>query len=204
MPLITLFPPLDLESGTPHTYLILFEYFAGRSLDKFLLEAHLNQAQKQHIFQQILEGVSDAHRFNIIHRDLKPANILVDDETRVKLIDFGMAKFKDRAMTRDGVKMGTYFYMAPEVLISGAQIADARVDIFALGHIFYEITTGQHFWVRRGWRQIEEYIQHYLKQDPMPSEAIDLFDFHDGFLSQCSGCLVSHGQNPARGAFCFS
>jgi serine/threonine-protein kinase len=117
--------------------------------------------------------VSDAHRSNIIHRDLKPANILVSEEMKVKLIDFGISKFKDRNITREGVVFGTPYYMAPELFVVGSRRADAASDIYALGQIFFELVTGQCLWRRKGWRRIEDFIA-FLRSIPPPTAVMDL------------------------------
>lgn len=170
-------PVMGLRQWDPSTYLLLFEYFPGKSLDRILGANLLKREQRRDIFRQTLVGVADAHRCNVIHRDLKPANILVGDNGQVKLIDFGMSKFKDQRLTKGNEIMGTVPYIAPELLIYGAIVADAQADIYALGHILYELATGQHFWVRKRWRQLEDFVL-YLSQTPPPTEGIDLSDFH--------------------------
>jgi eukaryotic-like serine/threonine-protein kinase len=181
-------PVLGLRQWNDKTYLLLFEYFAGKSLDKFLSAGLLTSAQKRNIFQEILIGVSDAHRCNVIHRDLKPANILVGDREQVKLIDFGISKFKDYRLTGDKELFGTLPYIAPEIIIYGAKIADARADIYALGHIFYQMATGEHFWNRKNWRKLEDFIN-FLKQVPTPVEAIELRDFCCDFFPNAAHIL---------------
>ncbi|MBW4635368.1 MAG: serine/threonine protein kinase [Iphinoe sp. HA4291-MV1] len=169
-------PVIGLRQWNPNTYLLLFEYFPGKSLDNFLAPHVLSSEQKRDIFYQILVGVGDAHRCNVIHRDLKPANILLGENGQVKLIDFGISKFKEHRLTQDNEVMGTLRYIAPELLVYGAKVADARADIYALGHILYQLATGQHFWVRRRWRQLEDFAD-YLNQTPQPTEGIDFSDF---------------------------
>ncbi|MDJ0718486.1 MAG: FHA domain-containing serine/threonine-protein kinase [Prochloraceae cyanobacterium] len=168
--------PQGFQEWDSQTCLILFDYFPGQTLSNYLESVELTTDKKKKIFRQILQGVADAHRCNIIHRDIKPANILVAEE-RVKIIDFGIAKFKEHKLTKPKQIMGTYPWMAPEVLIRGGAIADARVDIYALGHIFYQIETGQHFWGRQGWglNGFEQWVQKYLSKNP--TEGIDLQDF---------------------------
>ncbi len=170
-------PVLGLQQWNSTTYLILFEYFPGKSLDKILLKRLLTSEKKRNIFHQILIGVGDAHRCNIIHRDLKPGNILLGDNGQVKIIDFGISKFKEYRLTRDNQVFGTLPFIAPELLIYGAKVADARADIYALGHILYQIATGQHFWDYKRWRQLEDFF-HYLNQTPIPIDGIDTSDFY--------------------------
>jgi serine/threonine protein kinase len=170
-----------LKEWDEHTYLILFEYFDGTSLDRLLQDDALSNTQKKSIFLQILKGVAVAHHHNIIHRDLKPENVLVDAYGKTKLIDFGISKFKGKPITRSGDMLGTISYMAPELNDQGAEVADARCDIYSLGHIFYELAMGKHFWERKGWDTIEDLIQ-YLDQVPPPTEAIELDDFHCDFF----------------------
>lgn len=180
-------PVIGLRQWDSFTFLILFDYCPGQSLDKLLAARSLTNEQKQKIFQQILAGVADAHRSNIIHRDLKPANILVDIEGNVKIIDFGISKFKGKGLTADGDCIGTIHYMAPEILLTGSKNADARADIYSLGHIFYELATGQHFWKRRAWKI--EHFAAYINQLSKPSEAIDLSDFCCDFYQDAAAVL---------------
>jgi serine/threonine-protein kinase len=86
-------------------------------------------------------GLHYAHRRGIIHRDIKPANLVVDEENKVKILDFGIARGPASGMTQVGMLMGTLNYMSPEQL-SGKTI-DHRSDIFAVGGVFYELLTGK-------------------------------------------------------------
>jgi len=102
----------------------------------------------------IADGLSAAHRKHVIHRDLKPDNIVIDDEGRPKILDFGLAKLggdaptpdaetalRDATTTRKGTLLGTVAYMSPEQ--AQAQKVDERSDIFSLGIVLYEMTTGR-------------------------------------------------------------
>ncbi len=182
-------PVIGLCEWDRSTFLILFEFFQGRSLDKIFNENILTPAQKQYIFAQILTGVGDAHLHNVIHRDLKPENILVDDRHSVKLIDFGISKFKGKGITQTGDVMGTPPYMSPELLIHGAKLADTRVDIYALGHILYELSMGYTFWEHQNWRNFQDFID-YLTQKPTPTECIDLSDFHCDFYANAKDVIA--------------
>jgi eukaryotic-like serine/threonine-protein kinase len=165
-------PALGLREWDPTTFVILFAYYDGQPLDRLLSQHTLTPEQKRQIFNQVLAGVADAHRCNIIHRDLKPSNILVSPDYHVKLIDFGISKFRGKGLTMSGDLMGTPQYLAPEVFLSGSVIADARADIFALGHILYELEMGEHFWKQQGWYRLED-LMTYLTRYPTPTEAID-------------------------------
>jgi serine/threonine protein kinase len=174
-------PVIGLEEWNPSTFLILFAYVEARSLDKVLEDGLLSGAEKRQIFFQILQGVADAHCNNIIHRDIKPANILISASNEVKIIDFGISKFKGAGITLSGDIIGTIRYMAPEIIIRGARVADARCDIYSLGHVLYELAMGQHFWARKGWKDLDDWLT-YVTQMPRPQEAIELGDFHCDFL----------------------
>ncbi|MGF1486736.1 MAG: protein kinase, partial [Prochloraceae cyanobacterium] len=164
-------------------YLVM-ELVEGTSILDYASDQQLGLAERLRLFIPVLEAVHYAHRNLVVHRDLKPANILVGDNLEVRAIGFGMAKFREHNLcARNRAMVGTYPWMAPEILIQGERITDAKVDIYALGHIFYELATGQHFWVRKGWglNGFEKFVREYLQVSPMPTEAIDLKDFREGF-----------------------
>lgn len=119
------------------------EYVAGPSLAE-LLDRHgqLPLPQVRHIAAQICDGLAAAHAQGIVHRDLKPGNVLLDDQQRVKLIDFGLARLPNlEGMTATGMIMGTPEYMAPEQIKSGA--VDPRSDVYALGALLFHCLAGR-------------------------------------------------------------
>jgi len=189
IPSVQIIPVVGLKKWDDNTYLILFEYFPGTPLDELLLKRSLTDSQKRDIFQQILLGTVAAHNCNIIHRDLKPANILIGDDCQVKIIDFGVSKFKDKNITLSGEIIGTPPYMALELFLEGGRVADAKTDIYALGQILYELAMGENFWQRRRWYQLEDFIK-YVTQTPPPTEGIDLTDFHCDFFPEAKGVLL--------------
>lgn len=175
-------PVIGLEEWDASTFLILFEYFQGQDLGDALKSGGLSGSDKKHIFMQILRGVADAHDNNIIHRDIKPDNILVGEHNEVRVIDFGISKFKGAGITVSGDIMGTLAYMAPEMLIQGSRYADARCDIYSLGHVFYELAMGQCFWVRKGWSELKDLII-YVSRHPAPEEGIEFDHFSCDFVA---------------------
>jgi hypothetical protein len=93
---------------------------------------------------QLCEALAYIHAHGLVHRDLKPANVMVDDDRRVRLMDFGLAKFLaagDAEVTGAGHIVGTYRYMAPEQLM--AEKLDSRADLYSLGVVIYEMVTGR-------------------------------------------------------------
>ncbi len=133
-------------------YLVM-EYVEGETLERRLARGPLPPEQVMRYAMEIAEALDKAHRNGIIHRDLKPGNVMVT-KAGAKLLDFGLAKVVAKrdepevtevsprlTLTSEGTLLGTFQYMAPEQLEGGA--ADARSDIFALGTIIYEMTTGR-------------------------------------------------------------
>ena len=126
-------------------YVIVMEFFAGRTLRNFLKE-DTDLESLIHIFVSVLNGVRDLHNTifeneGIIHRDLKPDNIMVDDDLNVKIIDYGLSKIIDfSSITSTGTQIGSPLYMSPEQLKDSKHI-DYRADIYALGIILYEMLT---------------------------------------------------------------
>src|SRR5579862_2607560 len=122
---------------------IVMELVPGRTLEKTLESGNpLGIEQMLSIIRQVAEALDYAHRNQVIHRDLKPANILVTEDGRTKITDFGIAK----VLAREGIArtvgiMGTPSYMSPEQ-VRGGEI-DARTDIFSLGIIIFTMLAGQ-------------------------------------------------------------
>ena len=92
---------------------------------------------------QILRALSEAHRNGIIHRDIKPQNIMLLENGRIKVMDFGIAKLPDaETITVTDKAVGTVYYMSPEQA-HGKKNIDTRSDIYSLGAMMYELATGQ-------------------------------------------------------------
>ena len=92
------------------------------------------------IVTDVTSALDYAHAQGVVHRDIKPANIMMLDDGRVKVTDFGIAQVMDASTTRTGVILGTPNYMSPEQ-VSGTQV-DGRSDLFSLGVVFYELISG--------------------------------------------------------------
>jgi hypothetical protein len=127
----------------PGAEAIVMELVRGRTLRQFLDErARLEPVEVVHIGSEVAEALTCAHKAGIIHRDVKPANILLSDDGRVLVTDFGIAKVLDEPdLTRTSQLLGTVKYLAPEQVESGP--VDARTDVYALGAVLYEALCGE-------------------------------------------------------------
>jgi beta-lactam-binding protein with PASTA domain/predicted Ser/Thr protein kinase len=123
------------------TYYIAMEYVAGRSLKTVVREqGALEGAAAIDIVTQILRAARFAHKRGVIHRDLKPHNVILDEEGRARVTDFGIAKAGASDMTLTGSIMGTAQYLSPEQ--AQGHMVSGRSDLYAVGVILYELLTG--------------------------------------------------------------
>jgi serine/threonine protein kinase/tetratricopeptide (TPR) repeat protein len=128
------------------------ELVTGQALDRLIGEGPVPIAQVESISREIAEALAAAHDKGIVHRDLKPGNVMLSETGRVKVLDFGLAKVRDRSSlsssgesatnlaTEIGAVLGTPAYMSPEQ-VSGLNV-DHRTDVFSFGILLYELATG--------------------------------------------------------------
>jgi len=121
---------------------LVMQYVAGPTLDDLLIQlGPLPPAVAMTVFHEILAAFDYAHTQGIIHRDIKPANIVLPPTGGVKVMDFGIARMEHQIkLTTTGASLGSPAYMAPEQVTGGP--LDSRCDIYALGCMLFEITTG--------------------------------------------------------------
>ncbi len=122
--------------GVPY---FVMEYVDGKTLEKVLDDGPLPLEKAALWATDLAAAIARAHRAKVIHGDIKPANILITKEGQVKLGDFGIARFATQ-VSNSGVLMGTPAYLSPEQIQGNAQ--DTRSDLFSLGIILYQMTTG--------------------------------------------------------------
>jgi len=121
---------------------IAMEFLNGRTLESLIREGHKwDYKTICKIMIQTADALDFAHEHGIVHRDVKPANIMILENDRVKVMDFGIARFDSSNMTQSGVALGTPNYISPEQL--KGQPVDRRSDIFSQGVVFYELLTGE-------------------------------------------------------------
>ena len=137
---ITIYDLLD-ASPEGESFHIVMEYVEGQGLDaRMRARGPMKLADAAPLLDQIAAALDHLHARGIVHRDVKPGNVLVSDDGRVKITDFGIARTEDAAATLDTDVYGTPHYMAPEQ-IQGRPV-DARTDVFSLGVLLYEMLTG--------------------------------------------------------------
>ena len=129
---------MGIDEATSTPYLVM-EYVEGQPLERILDKGSVPFPRACAWAADVAVALEVAHRKGIIHGDVKPANILVNEENRVKLTDFGMARLASRD-TKDTPLLGTPAYWCPEQIVGKPQ--DARSDIFSLGVVLYEMITG--------------------------------------------------------------
>ncbi|MEU2556319.1 Stk1 family PASTA domain-containing Ser/Thr kinase [Streptomyces sp. NPDC013313] len=130
------------DQGTDRGYVYLaMEYVAGCTLRDVLRERGALQPRAAlDILEPVLAALGAAHRAGFVHRDMKPENVLIGDDGRVKVADFGLVRSVDTVTSTTGSVLGTVSYLAPEQVEQGA--ADPRVDVYACGVVLYEMLTG--------------------------------------------------------------
>ncbi|MBB5779671.1 Stk1 family PASTA domain-containing Ser/Thr kinase [Nonomuraea jabiensis] len=132
------------DQGTDNDVVYLsMEYVPGKTLRDILRErGRLPAREALEIMIPVLAALGAAHQAGMVHRDVKPENVLMTDDGRVKVVDFGLARAIEATnQTRTGVMIGTIGYMAPEQVTTGA--ADVRSDVYAAGIMLFELVTGQ-------------------------------------------------------------
>ena len=144
----------DIGSQDGTDFLVM-EFLEGETLGERLRKGPVPPEQCWKIGMEICEGLEKAHRSGVIHRDLKPANIFLTEEGHAKLLDFGLARSlasvgelandaltlaSEMNLTDPGAAVGTIAYMSPEQ--ARGETLDERSDLFALGVVLYEMTTG--------------------------------------------------------------
>ncbi len=162
----------DAESGERVPYLVMELVRGARSITQYAQEERLSSEQRLQLFVDAAAAISAGHQRGIIHRDLKPDNVLVDENGRVKVIDFGIARvvapdLEQGPMTEPGTVMGTLGYIAPEMLTQNSEGDDVRMDVYALGVILYEMLTGNPPLDLRGMEVLEA-VRTTLERPPTP------------------------------------
>lgn len=150
---------IDYTTGEFENYgkcgLIFLENIEGDTLEEIDILEYTN-IQKYKIIQQLIEAIQVAHENNIIHRDINPKNIMIYNDNKLKLIDFGISKIKDMVNTDTVYQFATNRYAAPEV-VQHSENATEQSDIYSLGAVIYYLFTGENPPVSN---EFESYVMH--------------------------------------------
>ena len=126
------------------TLFLVMEYVPGLTMrDLIRKEAPMSPARSLAMIEPVLAALAAAHDAGILHRDVKPENVLLADDGRVKVADFGLSRAinsETQHTATGGVLIGTVSYLSPELVVDGK--ADARADVYAAGVLIYEMLTG--------------------------------------------------------------
>ncbi|MGH8870060.1 MAG: Stk1 family PASTA domain-containing Ser/Thr kinase [Actinomycetes bacterium] len=190
----------DQGADDGHVYLAM-EYVEGRTLRDLLDDrGPLTPREAFSVLEPVLAALGAAHYAGIVHRDVKPENVLLADDGRIKVADFGLARVVSSvsSVTRGtGVLIGTVSYLSPEQVVRG--VADARSDVYAGGILLFEMLTGAP--PHAGETPLAVAYQHVHSDVPAPSSRV-------GGLPAAVDALVDHAtrrdpdQRPAdAGAF---
>lgn len=150
-------------AGVPY---LVMEYLPGITLrDLLKQQRQLTTDQAAEIAEAVLAGLAAAHEAGIVHRDLKPENVLLADDGRIKIGDFGLARAVSANTTTGQALLGTIAYLSPELVTRG--IADARSDLYAFGIMLFEMLTGRQPYT--GEQPMQIAYQHAHSDVPAPS-----------------------------------
>ena len=151
---------------------LAMEFIPGRTLrDLLTLRGRLNPRETVNIMIPVVQALAAAHRSGLVHRDVKPENVLIGDDGRVRVADFGLARGADASSSNNatrGVLIGTVAYLAPEQVTPG--VSDKRSDVYAAGIWMYVVLTGRPPF--DGDEPIAVAYQHVHEVVPAPSLAV--------------------------------
>lgn len=158
------------DQGADGAYVYLaMEYVAGCTLRDVLRERGALQPRAAlDILEPVLAALGAAHRAGFVHRDMKPENVLIGDDGRVKVADFGLVRAVDTVTNTTGSVLGTVSYLAPEQI--ERNVADPRVDVYACGVVLYEMLTGGR--PHSGDSPAQVLYRHLNEDVPPPSAAV--------------------------------
>ena len=152
---------VDEEDGLQY---IVMEFIDGTDLKKYIdIQGRVSPEKSIHIMHQVLSAVALAHKNRIIHRDIKPQNILIDNQDRIKITDFGIAvALSETSITQTNTLLGSVHYLSPEQ--ARGSMATSKSDIYALGVVLYELLSGKVPF--DGESAVSVALKHF--QEPMP------------------------------------
>ena len=146
------------------------ELIQGKELKVYLAEeVRFDLASIVRMMDELLDALGFAHSHGVVHRDVKPSNIVVLQNGRIKVTDFGIARLESSTLTQAGNVLGTPSYMSPEQFM--AQRVDGRSDLFSSGVLLYELLTGEKPFVGNSFATIMHKV---LREEPIPPSELNI------------------------------
>jgi eukaryotic-like serine/threonine-protein kinase len=149
---------------------IAMEFIKGRELRDFFEKGErFPMPEVARIMSEMLDALDHAHSHGVVHRDMKPANLILLDNGRVKVADFGIARVEASELTQTGTVLGTPSYMSPEQFMGHP--VDGRSDLFSCGVILYQLLTGEKPFTGESTTTI---MYKVLREEPVPPSQLNL------------------------------
>lgn len=149
---------------------IAMELIQGKELKSYLAEdIRFDLASIVRMMNELLDALGFAHKHGVVHRDVKPSNIVVLQNGRLKVTDFGIARLESSTLTQAGNVLGTPSYMSPEQFM--AQRVDGRSDLFSAGVLLYELLTGEKPFIGNSFATIMHKV---LRESPIPPSELNI------------------------------
>jgi serine/threonine protein kinase len=182
---------LDDDETDDGAAFLVMELLEGEGLDARLeRQTTLDPTEVLFISDQVLDVLASAHAKGIIHRDIKPANLFLSKDGSVKVLDFGLARMKEKSfggkVTRDGIVIGTASYMSPEQAQAKRDLIDARSDLWSLGATMFHALTGRY--VHHGGTTMDRLVAAMRK--PAPSIGSVVADLPESLVCLIDKSLV--------------
>jgi serine/threonine-protein kinase len=165
----TMMAPSPTQSSQRVAF-IAMEFVKGRELrDYFERNERFPMAEVVRIMGEMLDALDHAHSQGVVHRDMKPANLILLENGRVKVADFGIARVEKSELTQTGTVLGTPSYMSPEQFMG--HTVDGRSDLFSCGVILYQMLTGEKPFTGESTTTV---MYKVLREEPVPPSELNL------------------------------